>query len=100
MTAMADNYQLTLVVIDGDKPVTELSVVAVTPTFKVDSVEPAITFAGTITPEDAGTVLVAYVVGGSSHSTSRKALRQARFNTGHWALRRRRDFGWAKRCRS
>ena len=63
-TALPDNYQLTLVVSDGDKPATELSVVAVTPQFKVDAVEPSVTFAGTITPEDGGTVLVAYVVSG------------------------------------
>ena len=63
-TALPDNYQLTLVVSDGEKPATELSVVAVTPQFKVDGAEPNITFAGTITPEEAGTVLVAYVVSG------------------------------------
>jgi len=63
-TALPENYQLTLNVSDGDKPATELSVIAVTPMFTITGVEPNITFAGTITPEDAGTVLVAYSVSG------------------------------------
>ncbi|MHA3772436.1 hypothetical protein ACXR0O_12955 [Verrucomicrobiota bacterium sgz303538] len=60
---LSDNYLLMLSVADAEKPVSDLSIVVATPEFRIDAAQPAITFSGSLTPQEDGSVLVRYTVG-------------------------------------
>ena len=57
------NYLLKLKVADKDQPVFELSLVVATEQFSTNTVEPSLTFAGTIEPLADEAILVRYTLG-------------------------------------
>lgn len=59
----ADNYQLTLIVTDKDGQPVEISVVVASAQFVAALGEPSLSFAGTLTVEEAGGILVNYTLG-------------------------------------
>ena len=61
--ALPENYVLKLIVSDKDQQITELSVVVATAMFRADTFDPTMTLAGTLAPEDNGSILVRYTLG-------------------------------------
>src|SRR5262245_41313901 len=61
--ALPDHYQIGLSINAKDGASTELSIVVASSQFSIKFGEQGISLAGTITVEDAGTVLVAYSLG-------------------------------------
>ena len=61
--AFPENYKITLTMTEKDKSIAELALVVSSPEFRAEMGEPAISFSGTLTPEENGTILVRYTLG-------------------------------------
>lgn len=66
---LADNYQVALTITDKDAAPVEVSVVVASSQFSASLGEQGLTFAGTLTVEESGGVVVAYSLGWESPIT-------------------------------
>lgn len=61
--ALPDNYQVTLTMTDKDGQPIEVSVVVASTRFTASLGDPSLTFSGSVTVDDSGSIMIAYALG-------------------------------------
>lgn len=90
-SALPDNYQVTLTVTDKDSPPLEVFVVVASSQFNASLGEQNLAFSGSVTVEDAGSLVIAYSLGWETQITGAGGSIQSRTSSTQGSVRLKLD---------